>query len=47
MATRLLAGAHLGAIIAVWLVAWIPMALFCAAAALFGGLRGHSKGVAL
>ena len=29
MLGRLTAGLHLGAIILIWLVAWIPLALYC------------------
>ncbi len=43
MLGRTAAGLGLAAIGLVWLVAWIPMALYCAVAFLLGALRGDTR----
>lgn len=40
---RLSAGLHLTALVLFWLVAWLPLALYAAAAAMFGALRRPRK----
>ena len=42
---RLAAGLKLGAIAAFWLVAWIPLALYCLGAMALGALRNPGQAV--
>jgi hypothetical protein len=42
---RLAAGVKLGAIVAFWLVAWIPLALYCLGAMALGALRKPGEAV--
>jgi hypothetical protein len=42
---RLAAGLKLGAIAAFWLVAWVPLALYCLGAMALGALRNPREAV--
>ena len=40
---RLGAGLQLGALVGFWLVAWLPLALYCLLTIAVGGLRGPGR----